>query len=493
MSSEPLGRVFSQRPVLCVDVDGTLLRTDLLFESFLYLVKQKPWLLLAAPFWLIHGKAYLKQQLARRTSLASVQFPLDQKLLQFLKAESETGRRLILCSGSDEYLVNKVAGQLDFPVEIIASDGAVNLVGKKKAQALVERFGSRGFDYVGNASEDLPVWDQARHAILVNAAPQVREAAQEQGNVTLVLPRTTIAISAMFRALRTHQWVKNTLVCIPLITSHKLFHADLIVNAAVAFLSMSFCASSVYIMNDLSDIGADRKHHSKRNRPFASGELSIPAGLLMAPILLALGVTLSLFLPPMATVILLAYIASSAVYTFWLKRKLLADVITLSLLYTLRIVEGGTATSILVSPWLLAFSVFLFSSLAFSKRVAEMLRADAGNCDRIAGRGYLIVDTSTLANLGAVTGYLACLVLTFYINSGTVSILYPHPGWLWLLLPLLLNWIGRIWVVTMRGRMSDDPITYLSKDLGTHLTLLGGGVIIVLAMRCPFGIPGVGE
>jgi 4-hydroxybenzoate polyprenyltransferase len=213
----------------------------------------------------------------------------------------------------------------------------------------------------------------------------------------------------------------------------------------------------------------------------------------MVPLLLGLGVCLSLFLPKMATEVLLIYTALATAYTFWLKRKLLADVVTLALLYTVRIVEGGTATSLLVSPWLLAFSLFMFISLAFSKRVAEMLRVSATDHHDAPGRGYFVPDTATLASLGSVSGYLACLVLSFYINSDSVRKLYFHPGWLWLLLPLLLYWVGRIWILTMRGKMYDDPIIFMFKDLHTHFTVFLGGIILLLAARCPFGIPGVLE
>lgn len=290
-----------------------------------------------------------------------------------------------------------------------------------------------------------------------------------------------------------HQWIKNTLVFVPLIASHSFLRADLIVKAVVAFFSMSFCASAIYVWNDLADLGSDRSHPVKRNRPFASGELSIPVGLLLAPLLLVGGLGLSLLLPWTATVVLLVYAVLATAYTFWLKRKLLADVVALALLYTVRMIEGGTATSLLVSPWLLAFSLFLFTSLAFSKRVAEMLSVSGSGQLGVAGRGYFAPDTTMLASLGSASGYLACLVLSFYINSDAVRELYAHPAWLWLLLPLLLYWIGRIWIITIRGRMTEDPVLFLLKDRHTQIAILWGGLILWLAMKCPFGIPGVLE
>src|SRR5882724_6228417 len=480
----------SPRPVvLCVDVDGTLLRTDLLFESFLSLVKCRPWLLAAVPFWVLRGRSYLQRQLARGTSFANAPIPIRQDFLQYLEKESATGRRIVLCSGSDEALVHRFAEQLKFPVEFFPS--TVHLKGRRKAQALVERFGSRRFDYAGDAMDDLPVWNQAHHAIVVNASSRLQLAAQALGNVILVLPRTRSAVSAFFRSLRARQWLKNILVFVPLITSHGLLQGAQFAKAAISFLSMSLCASFVYVVNDLMDVESDRTHRSKRKRPFAAGDLPIRVGLLTAPLLLAAGIILSLLLPPMASVLLLTYVTTATAYTFWFKHKMLADVILLSLLYTLRILEGGAATSILVSPWLLAFSLFLFISFAFSKRVAELARVSTA--EGIAGRGYLVADLATLASLGGGSGFLACLVLSFYISSENVRVLYAHPGWLWLLLPLLLNWMGRVWIVTMRGQMSDDPIDFVTRDVVTGLTLLCGGLILLLAMKCPIGPPGIQE
>ena len=457
------------------------------------LIKQKPWLLTWVPVWLIQGRAYLKQQLAKHASVLGAQFPMHAGLIDFLRSEYENGRPLVLCSGSDRVLVDKVAAQLALPVEVMASDGVANLKGAQKAQALVDRFGLKGFDYAGNAKEDLPVWRQARNAIVVNATAKVQKAAQEHGNVTMVLPKATKAIHVLPRALRVHQWVKNLLIFVPLLASHNILQLELIGQAVLAFLSMSFCASSVYVVNDLSDVESDRRHHSKQRRPFASGELPIPVGLLMAPLLAAGGIALSLMLPPMATAILLCYVLLSAAYTYWLKQKLLADVITLAGLYTLRIIEGGAATSLLVSPWLLMFSLFLFLSLAFIKRVAEMIHLAGTTQHGAAGRGYFVEDTGTLANLGIASGFLSCLVLSLYISSESVRQLYTHPAWLWVLVPLLLFWVSRLWVITMRGAMTDDPIVYLSKDTRTYATIALSIMILMLATSSPVGIPGVLE
>jgi 4-hydroxybenzoate polyprenyltransferase len=418
---------------------------------------------------------------------------MHEELLFYLKTENSAGRHVVLCSASDQSLVQKVAAQLAFPVEIIASDGVMNLKGKVKAQTLTDRFGLRGFDYVGNSKADLAVWRQAREALVVGASAQVVKSARKQGNVTAVFGRTTNSMSAMLRALRVHQWVKNTLVFVPLLASHYFSHGDLVLKAEERFISMSFCASAVYIINDLMDIDSDRQHPSKRNRPFASGELPIPIGLLMAPLMLGGGIVLSLLLPREATVILLCYVALSTVYTYWLKEKLLTDVIALAILYTLRILEGGAATSLLVSPWLLAFSLFLFTSLAFIKRVTEIIHLSQAIHRGATGRGYFMPDSATLANLGIVNGFLACLVLSLYINSESVRRLYVHPGWLWLLVPLLLYWVGRIWVITMRGEMTDDPIVYLFRDKRTYLAIVLGGIVVLLAMSAPVGIPGVLE
>ena len=482
-----------REPALCVDVDGTLLRTNLLYESFLIFAKQRTLLLPLVPFWLLRGKAHLKRRFARSVTLENAHLPVHRQLLEFLKSEHASGRRVVLCSGSDEELVQRIAKQLSLSEEVLGSDGTVNLKGVNKAHALVERFGVRGFDYAGNSRDDLPVWNQARYAIVVNASRSVQRASRQQGNVDTVLPRTNGTFLPLLRVIRPYQWIKNALVYLPLLTSHKFLHLSLVLNATIAFIAMSLSASSVYVINDLADIESDRKHEVKRRRPFASGDLSIPIGLVLGPLLFALGICVSLALPKTATMLLLFYFVLSLTYTFWLKQRLLADVVGLSLLYTMRIMLGGIATSILVSPWLLAFSLFLFLSLAFGKRVTEMLRVTALEQEGASGRAYLSADTTILASFGAVSGYMACLVLSFYISSDGVRLLYPHPTWLWLLLPLLLYWIGRIWLKTMRRKISDDPILFLARDFATYVTLIVMVAVLVLAMTCPFGMPGIAE
>jgi 4-hydroxybenzoate polyprenyltransferase len=479
--------------VICVDVDGTLLRTDLLFESLFCLLKEKLWLVFLVPLWLIRGKAYLKRKLAERVSFDDTEFPLNAPLVTFLTNESQLGRSIILCSASDESLVRRVSKQLPFFVEVIATRGGLNLKGENKANALVDRFGAGGFDYAGNSSDDLVIWRRARQAIVVNASNRVEHIARAQGNVTLVLPRTGNEFFSLLQSMRIYQWVKNTLIFVPLITSHRFLEVGLLVRGAIAFLSLSLCASAIYILNDVFDLHSDRNHPTKRKRPLASGSLSISTALVSVPLLFGTGILVSLLLPWTTTAPVLVYAAMSLAYVFRLKQMLLADVVALALLYTVRIVIGGVATSLLVSPWLLGFSLFLFISFAFSKRVAEMIRASGSTRRRLPGRSYLVDDIPTVACLGALSGYLACLVLSFYINSRAVFAIYRHPVWLWLLLPLMLYWVGRIWVLTMRGHMSDDPIIFVFKDAATRWAFFAAAVILLLATKCPFGIPGIGE
>lgn len=492
-AQDPQPLVGMHPPVLCVDVDGTLLKTDLLFESLRTAIKGRLSLAALLPFWLLRGRAYLKRKLAQTATLQNSEIPFNPDLVAWLTKENENGRRIVLCSASDEALVSQVAARLGFPVEVMASDGAVNLKGRRKAQALVDRFGARGFDYAGNSRADLPVWRQARQAIVVNASSSVERSAQSQGNVGLVVKSSGGGLRSIVRAMRLYQWVKNILVFLPLITSHKFTEPGLVMNAVITFFSLSLCASSIYVINDISDLDSDRRHHSKRNRPIASGALSIPAGLLLACASLCGGILLSLFLNPISTLVVLTYTAISFAYTFWLKQKLLADVLTLAILYAMRIIAGGTATSIPLSTWLVAFSLFFFLSLAFSKRVAEMIRVGASSRDGLVGRGYLVMDTQIVGSLGATSGYLACLVMSLYINSDAVHKLYAHPDWLWLLLPLLLYMIGRLWVLTMRGRMTDDPILFVLRDAATYWVLVAGVLVFLAATKLPFGVPGLGE
>jgi 4-hydroxybenzoate polyprenyltransferase len=452
------------RVPLCVDLDGTLIRSDLLFESALLLIKSNPFFILRMVVWLLHGKAALKAEIAARVVLNAASLPYNTQFVEWLKLEHQSGRSLWLCTATHSTLAERVAEYLGIFDGVLASDAQSNLAGGAKAQRLVERFGERGFDYCGNERRDLAVWSHANGAIVVAAGAPLERAAAGVTSVLRAFPSQARFLRAAIRALRPHQWVKNALIVVPLLAAHGSRNAHSLTAVLLAVVAFCACASSVYILNDLLDLEADRAHQRKRKRPFASGDLSIAAGLGLFPVLLALGVVISLLLPVKFQLVFAGYYALTCAYSFWLKGRAIVDALALAGLYTIRVIAGAAAANVPLSFWLLLFSVFLFLSLAFVKRYAELdaLRRRQGL--RAAGRGYHVEDLAVLQSLGCAAGYLSVLVLALYINSPEVSALYARPKLIWLLCVLVLYWISRVWMKAQRGEMHDDPVVFALKD-----------------------------
>ncbi len=355
----------SSRP-LCVDLDGTLIATDALWESLLLLVKSKPISLLSLPLWFMKGKAHFKRQIAERVKLNPASLPYRENVLSFLKKEQETGREIVLATAADETVAQGVAAHLGIFSEVLASDGAINLSGQHKLAALKKHSGTNGFDYIGDAGVDLPLWQAAHRAYLVQPSTALHNKARRVASVGGVFTEKKNNLFSLLKALRIYQWVKNILLFVPLLMAHKVIEADLNLQALYAFVAFSLCASCVYIVNDLLDLEADRLHPHKRHRPFAAGVLPIKAGVLTAPLLLVASFTIAaVFLPLNFFIVLGLYFLLTTAYSFHLKRVLIVDVLVLAGLYTLRLFAGGIATSVPISPWLLAFSMFLFLKLSF--------------------------------------------------------------------------------------------------------------------------------
>jgi 4-hydroxybenzoate polyprenyltransferase/phosphoserine phosphatase len=469
-----------ERAPLCVDLDGTLLRTDLLIESWFGLLRRNALLALLAPYWLMGGKARLKHEIAQRTELDVRNLPYDGAFLEYLRDQFREGRRLVLTTASHEKYATEVANHLGIFTAVIASNGETNLSGTVKAQLLVERFGDRGFDYAGNARADLQVFPHARHAILVNPGYGVERAAKKQGDIQQTFPVGSGRLGVYLRALRPHQWIKNLLVFVPLAAAHKLGNPELLTKSILAFLAFGLCASSVYILNDLLDLPADRAHSRKRHRPFASGAASVKVGVVLIPALLVAAAGIAAMLPAAFLPTIAAYYVSTFAYSLWLKGKLMIDVLVLAALYTLRILAGAAAAAIAPSFWLMAFSMFLFLSLAMVKRYSELLDLRNAGVATVAGRGYEVTDLATVQSLGAAAGYCAVLVLALYINSNDVRTNYAHPNRIWLLCPLLLYWISRMWQRAGRGQMHDDPIVFALRDRISRW-VGAAGVLVMLA------------
>ena len=472
-------------PPLCVDLDGTLIHSDLLLESLLLLLKRNPLYLLLAVLWLLRGgKAALKAEIAARVSFDPAALPYNKELLAWLKTERAEGRSLWLCTAANEKLAAAVARHLQLFDGVLASDSTNNVAGQRKADQLIERFGRGGFDYCGNEWRDMAIWRYARGAIIVNAPAGLEKAAaaDSSAHVLRTFPSRSDRLRAAVRALRPHQWAKNVLVLVPLFTAHRLGELDALADALLGLVAFCLCASSVYLLNDMLDLEADRAHARKSKRPFAAGDLSLAAGFVLVPALLGGAIAIAAFLPEKFQWWLAAYYVLTVAYSFVLKRLLLIDAVALAGLYTLRIVAGAGAATVALSFWLLLFSVFLFLSLAFVKRYAELDALRRQHRLQALGRGYHVEDLAVLQTFGTAAGYLSVLVLALYINSPDILPLYHRPKLIWMLCVLMLYWISRVWMTAHRGKMHDDPVVYALRDRVSLLLGLGAAITIALAI-----------
>lgn len=449
---------------LVVDLDGTLIHTDMLHESALRVFANNPLHILCIPFLLFKGKAALKKYLAARVEFNPFLLPYNFELLEWLKQQKATGRQLILCTASHKTIAVSIAEHLEIFDEVIASDGLVNLAGNNKAAMLEQRFGRSRFDYVGNSKADLAVWKLARRAVVVNASVVLEKKAKDCFDVEQVFSPRPLGFSVWCRVLRVHQWLKNILLFIPIFAAHQLSSVDAWVSLAIAFLSFSLCASSVYITNDLLDLESDRQHLRKRNRPFASGLAPIWMGVALAPVLLVLSLLLGSHVGRSFISWLIFYFVLTGAYSWGLKRLMLVDCLALAMLYTIRIVAGAAAVSQSLSFWLLAFSVFLFLSLAFVKRYAELEIQLLSGKEKVHGRGYYTSDAPLIQTMGITSGYASVLVLALYVNSDAVLKLYKMPELVWGAVPVMLFWVSWMWMQAHRGKMHDDPLIFAVKD-----------------------------
>lgn len=465
------------RPI-CVDLDGTLLRGDLLAESVIALLKINLLFVFFLPFWLMRGKAHLKQQIANRVDIDPAWLPYNKPFLVWLRQQKKMGRPIILATASNLKFADAVAGHLKLFDMVLASDADNNLSGDAKLARLCEEFGEGNFDYAANAKIDLKIWRHVNAAIVVNAEAGVLGAVERFTSVAKVFDDQGDRLRHYLRAMRPHQWLKNILVFTPMVLSHRLFEPQLIVAACIAFVAFCLCASSVYVLNDIIDLDADRRHPKKRLRPFASGSIPVIHGLWLSLGLLAGALMLSLLLTPLFTAILGIYYLITLVYSLFIKQTMLFDVIVLAGLFTFRLLAGSVAVDIPLSFWLIAFSMFLFLSLALVKRYVElgMLPKEPGR--QLAGRGYQAVDLETLAHFGIVSGYMAVLVLALYIDSRAVNLLYGNPEVIWLLCPLVLYLVSRIWLLARRGDMHDDPVMFAIKDSQSLAVVALGGALM---------------
>jgi len=470
-----------KQPVpLCVDLDRTLIRTDILWESIVQLWRSPVTALRALLALLLHGKAAFKTVVAEAITINPASLPYREDVLEFVKAQHRAGRDVILATATHRIPAQSVADHLGVFFRVFATESGINLSGVHKQAALESAYGKGGFDYVGDSDKDLPIFSAAREALLVSPSRSLLERASAVGNVARVFSEPNSNIKVIARALRLHQWAKNVLLAVPLLSAHLVLDIEAWTSVVIAFFGFSLVASSTYLVNDLVDLQSDRIHLQKRFRPLASGHLAIPTGLMLAIASGLLGFTLSLaYLPPGFVAYLVVYVALTLGYSFYLKRRLLVDVLALAVLYTLRILAGGMAIGVVVSEWLLMFSLFIILSLAFLKRAIELMGVEGRA--RVSGRGYSPTDLDTIRIIGVSSGLISVLVLSLFISSPAVSQLYRSPQMLWLMCPLLIYWIARIWFLAARGEVAHDPIVFALFDWRSYVVGACGVVIAFLA------------
>lgn len=464
---------------LAVDLDGTLIASDLLWEGLFALLKKNPLNIFLVPFWLLKGPARLKQAIAAAVDIDPATLPYRPEILKRLREEQANGRKLVLATGTPRKFAEAIAHHLGLFDAVLASDGGENLTAERKRKALVEAYGDGGFDYAGNSRHDVKVFDAARDAIVV--APDRAAARWQASHASELVETTKPNVRTILKMLRVHQWLKNVLIAVPLVLAHKYFNLEMLVPAILAFISFSAAASAIYIVNDFFDLALDRAHPTKRERPFASGKLSIPFGLASVGILLVVSLATAAFTKVEFIGVLLVYLVATTAYSLSVKRMLLLDVLTLAGLYTLRILAGAAATGVDVSFWLLAFSIFFFLSLALVKRYVELRSSSLSVGERIAGRGYRIEDQEIVAQAGMASAFSSALVLALYIDSSAVRELYQHPWLVWPLAPIVLYLTMRIWILARRDELHDDPVVFIIRDWRSQIVVFIGAVLLVVA------------
>jgi len=473
---------------ICVDLDGTLVKTDLLLETFINVVKNDWVNLFRVPAWFFLGKAAAKEKLAKISSIDPATIPYNEKLLEYLKKERLNGGKIVLATASDQQIAGQIALHLGIFDDVVASDGITNLKGEAKTKVLVERYGERGFVYVGNSRTDLKVWQRANSAILVNTGRSIPKAAAALCPVEGEFLDTKSSLQGLIKEARPHQWLKNLLVFISPMAAHLLFNPTTFFHTLLAFVVFCFAASGIYIINDLFDLETDRRHPRKRNRPFASGDLPLQYGL-AGPIFIGIAIALGSALSLEFILIVYVYVTLSLSYSQFLKTKPLVDVFCLALLYTIRVVAGGVVAKSGVSIWLLNFSGFLFLSLGFLKRYAEYSISTNGEKIVLSSRrGYTEHDSLLIIIMGVCSSFVSTLVFAFYVNSTQGVLAYKTAYLMWGIVPLVLFWQLRLWLATVRGYMHDDPVVYAAKDKISYLVM---AIVVVIYLLASLGLPPV--
>lgn len=455
---------------LCVDLDNTLIKTDIMFEASIKLLQKNPIKFIIFLYKFFISKSDGKFYLSNNIEIDSKFIPLNEEVLNFCKQRYNAGHEVFIATGAPEKYALSICEQFNFVKNVYSSNEKTNLVSTNKRKLLTSLFGEKGYDYIGDSTKDIPIWNSAKHCYLV-------------GNNTLLSKKIFFEkvftveknkLSDILKSLRPKQWVKNLLVFLPLLLAHQIQNTQKFQLAIQAFLSFCMIASAIYTMNDLTDIDNDRKHNLKKNRPLAACLISIDRSIILFLICAISGFLLGWNLGFSSFLILALYATLNIGYSFSWKKIIILDVVLLTSFYLLRISIGGIATDITISPWMRAFSFFLFISLAFLKRYSEVKKVSTSE---VAGRGYYASDAIALFSFGSTCALLTVLVFSQYIFQSQISNLYKSPDWLWAAAIILLYWLSLLWLRAFRNEVHDDPVMFVLKD---KASLILGSIFLVL-------------
>lgn len=469
-----LASTAARKVPLVLDLDGTLLATDILAETLTAFIVRNPANIFSAVGWLLRGRAVLKRKLAEDCPIDLSLLPFRQDVIEYARAEAEAGREVYVATAADQELARTLLAPLDFILDVHGSDGELNLKGRRKAEALAARF-PHGFAYVGDSGPDLEVWRLAASCVFAGASEAVARRLGRMGGEVTRLPPPRAGLSDWIKLLRVHQWAKNGLIFLPLALGGALFSPSAWLNCILGFFALGLIASGTYILNDLIDLQSDRRHWSKKTRAFACGLVPLPLGLLLAPALVLAGFGLAALTgQPMLLALLAGYLVTTVSYSLAIKKAPVLDAMTLAGLFTLRLAIGVVCAAVLWSPWLLIFSMFIFSSLSLAKRSTELGRMAEASQERMPGRGYVQADAPLVFALGVSLSTAATFVLVMYlIQDAFRHEFYRFPGALWTLPVVMALWTGRIWLLCGRQELHDDPVLFAVRD---KLSLLLGAV-----------------
>lgn len=464
---------------LVVDLDGTLTPGDIFFEQIATYLLWRPLGVFQFPFWLSKGKAHLKSQIARRVPLDSQNLPFRRNMIDWLKFQKSKGRLLVLATASHLTAARAATDGLNLFDAVLATTDRINLQGEEKLKAVLARLKGPAFFYLGDCAADLPLWRACKQGLAVNPDKRLEILLNQEAGAFTVFRDSPGRIRTFLKAIRAYQWSKNLLVFAPVMAAHQLMDPAIFIPTLLSFISLSLCASAVYLLNDLLDRDVDRSHPVKRERPVAAGRFPIKAALALIPFFLFAAFSIGLFLPPAFLWILAGYLGLTTLYSYFLKKIVLVDVLCLALLYTVRIFAGAAASQVPISKWFALFSIFFFFSLAMLKRTSELKKSK--DSASLRKRGYRFSDLQPVFSLGLGSGFVSLLVMILYQTSPEIYKLYRHPGWLWAMMPVLLFWMGRMWLLAYRGRMDEDPLLFSLRDRTSYAVLAVLAVLLSVA------------